>query len=355
MSKFKKIIAVIVCIVCIFLMFCISASATSPYCTFPWTQPKADEINGYMEIFCEYNGEPCVMVYSFQSLYPYSGTPKNYINGYVSVNSTGITVYFFNNGDFSLRLVWSYYRSNPSSMFGQSYETGITPGESSSSLVYSPWIPNGWVIKRVRCYGILSPNTDSLNYFAGSSAYGPIIYGNDTIVDTKLDTIISILQGQNNNDVVGAIQQSGQNIQNNQNENTDKIIENQQQIQENEKNEAESSGQGSVDDVSGAIDDKSAGFISAISNLVGSMSYNGTACAWSFPAIKLPAIEGVMPEYQLTEEQPIDFEFWVNKIPANILLLVRSVLTIALIGYCFKELYGTISYVLTLKGGGNSE
>ena len=147
-----------------------------------------------------------------------------------------------------------------------------------------------------------------------------------------------------NKDIIGSI-----------NNNTDKIIDNQNQLQENEKNEAETQGQGSVDSVAGAIEDKSAGFVSAIGSLVNSMSYNGTACAWSFPALKLPAIEGVMPEYQLTQEQPIDFEFWVNKIPSDILLLVRSVLTIALIVYCFKELYSTISYVLTLKGGGNSE
>ena len=354
MSKVKKIIAIIVCVVCIFATLCISVSASSPYCTFPWTQPIADGNNGYIEILCEYNGEPCVMVYCFKLRNPYVGQDVNRVNGYVSVNSSTITIYFLNNGNMPVGFVWSYYRSNPSSMFSQTYDTGFTPNDSYS-LTYSPWLPSGWVIKSVRCYGFLIPNTDSFDFFEGSSSYGPIIYGNDTIVNTKLDAIISILQGQNNNDVVGAIQQSGQNIQNNQNDNTDKIIENQQQIQENEKNEAESSGQGSVDDVSGAIEDKSAGFINSISNLVGSMSYNGTACAWSFPAIKLPAIEGVMPEYQLTEEQPIDFEYWVDKIPSDILVVVRSVLTIALIGYCFKELYGTISYVLTLKGGGNNE
>ena len=83
------------------------------------------------------------------------------------------------------------------------------------------------------------------------------------------------------------------------------------------------------------------------------MSYSGTNCSWTFPAITLPAIPGVMDSVQLTSEQPIDFTYWVNQIPANLLLLIQSLLTIALIIYCFKEVYGTISYVLTLRGGGS--
>ncbi len=126
-------------------------------------------------------------------------------------------------------------------------------------------------------------------------------------------------------------------------------------ILEQEKDIAENTGQESIDDVTGVIEDKSEGFISALGQLVSAMSYDGTMCAWTFPALKLPAIEGVMPEYVLSEEKPIDFEIWVEKIPANILLLVRSLCTIALIVFCFKELYSTISYVLTLKGGSGNE
>lgn len=85
------------------------------------------------------------------------------------------------------------------------------------------------------------------------------------------------------------------------------------------------------------------------------MSYSGTQCAWTFPALYLPEIPGVMSRTQLTSEKPIDFAYWVNQIPSDVLLLVRSVLTIALIGYCFKEFYGVIEYVLTMRGGGNNE
>lgn len=172
--------------------------------------------------------------------------------------------------------------------------------------------------------------------------------------NSNLEKIVKELQ-EGNSAILENQDQNSNEIQKNNDENTDKIIDNQNQLQQNEKDEALQSGEGSVDGVSGAIEDKSEGFIAALGNLIQTMSYTGTECAWSFPSIKLPAIEGVMPEYTLTEEKPIDFEFWVEKVPSQILLLIRSLLTIALIVYCFKELYSTISYVLTLKGGVDSE
>lgn len=124
---------------------------------------------------------------------------------------------------------------------------------------------------------------------------------------------------------------------------------------EQEKQEATTQGNQSTSDATTAITDNSQGFIDSLGGLASSMSYSGTDCAWTFPAITLPAIPGVMDSMQLTTEKPIDFSYWVNQIPANLLLLIQSLLTIALIIYCFKEVYGTISYVLTLRGGGNNE
>lgn len=148
----------------------------------------------------------------------------------------------------------------------------------------------------------------------------------------------------------------------NQNENTDKeiqadkentqdIIDNQNQLAEQEKNEIQQSGdEGSK----GAenVPNESDGFINSISKLVGALSYNGTDCKWSLPQVKIPQIGNIVPEILLIEQQDIDFGEWVQKMPSNILKLIQAVLTCALIVYCFKELYGTISYVLTLKGGG---
>ena len=132
------------------------------------------------------------------------------------------------------------------------------------------------------------------------------------------------------------------------------ILTAEQSAQRDEKNEASQTGDDGVNELGSVIPNDSQGFIDSIGNLVSSMSYNGTDVGWKFPALKLPAIDGVMPEIKLTEEKEIPFEEWINKIPNGILTLVRSLLTVALIIYCFKELYSIISYVLTLKGGADS-
>lgn len=123
---------------------------------------------------------------------------------------------------------------------------------------------------------------------------------------------------------------------------------------EKQKQEAQSQGNSSISQGTSSIEDKGAGFTDSIGGLANSMSYTGTQCAWNMPQIKLPAITGVMDEVVLLESQPIDFGQWVSVIPENILLVIQSLLTLALIVYCFRELYNTISYVLTLRKDDNS-
>ena len=85
------------------------------------------------------------------------------------------------------------------------------------------------------------------------------------------------------------------------------------------------------------------------------MSYSGTDAKLPVPAITIPAIPGVMDAIQLTDELYVDFGYWVQQLPSGVLELVQILCTIALIVYCFKELYGMIAYAMTLKGGGSSE
>lgn len=120
---------------------------------------------------------------------------------------------------------------------------------------------------------------------------------------------------------------------------------------EKEKEEADDTGNSVADSVLDAIPGDTEGFTAGLRSFASALSYSGTNCAWTLPAITLPAIEGVMPEMRLTDEQPINFAEWVQKMPANVLEIVQLVLTIALVVYCFKELYSTIAYFLTLKGG----
>ena len=130
----------------------------------------------------------------------------------------------------------------------------------------------------------------------------------------------------------------------------EKIFNYLNQSEERQKNQAQVQGNDSISQGTTSIDDRGGGFSDSLGGLISPMSYNGTECAWEFPTIKLPAIPGVMGEVVLIEKQPIDFSKWVNAIPSGILLVVQSLLTIGLIVYCFKELYDTISYVLTLRG-----
>ena len=119
-----------------------------------------------------------------------------------------------------------------------------------------------------------------------------------------------------------------------------------------EKTEATNSGNSSVDSLTGAIPDLTSGFLDSFSNLATSMSTKSTTAKWYIPKIKLPAINGVMPEIALTSRLEVDFEYWVNKIPSDALSVVRIICTCALIIFCVKEVYGLIQLVMVNKGGG---
>lgn len=171
-------------------------------------------------------------------------------------------------------------------------------------------------------------------------------------------------QNENTDKIIGSQNQNSQAIQNNQDkntdkitqnddENTDKIINNQNQLQENEKNEANSSGNSASDDLSSAVPDKSAGFTSALSSFVQSMSTTDTKCEIGIPAFIIPKIDGLLPEAKLLDEQKLDFSIAISLIPEAIMKLVQALTTIALIVFSFKELYSTIEYVLTLRRGGS--
>lgn len=124
---------------------------------------------------------------------------------------------------------------------------------------------------------------------------------------------------------------------------------------EQQRQEAQTQGNNSTSQGMNAIEDKGGDFANSLGGLTSSMNYSGTECAWEFPEVKIPAISGVMDEVVLIKRQPIDFSVWVNAIPSDILIVVQSLCTIGLIVFCFKELYGTIEYVLTLRKGGGSD
>lgn len=121
---------------------------------------------------------------------------------------------------------------------------------------------------------------------------------------------------------------------------------------EQEKQEADGSGNEAVDGLTSVIPADNDGVIAALRNLSAAMSYTGTECKWKFPALYIPAIDGVTPRIDLTSEKDINFTEWIDAMPTDAIEVVRIIATIALILYCFKELYSLIKYILTMKGGG---
>ncbi len=145
-------------------------------------------------------------------------------------------------------------------------------------------------------------------------------------------------------------------ITDNQDKNTQAIIENQQQLQENEKIEAGNTGNASTSDLTNAIPNDSEGFLAALESFVQTMTTTDTDCVFNIPALKLPAVSNIIPGFVLWEATTFDMSTVIKLLPIAILSLVQALTTIALVIYCFKELYDIIEYALTLrknKGGAN--
>lgn len=124
-----------------------------------------------------------------------------------------------------------------------------------------------------------------------------------------------------------------------------------EQAPQKEHDAATDGGNKNIGQVLDVIPNESAGFMEALSEFAESFSYNGTSAVLPIPAITLPEIPGLIPSFTIMDEQEIDFGVYVQLLPETLLLLVQSLLTIALIVYCFKELYDTIAYVMTLRRG----
>ena len=122
-------------------------------------------------------------------------------------------------------------------------------------------------------------------------------------------------------------------------------------LPEKEQQAADSQGNSSIDGVLEVVPDHSQGFMDAIGLLAGAMAYDGVDAVLTTPAVKFPALSGVVSSFELMPSYDIDFGWWVQQLPDGILTLIQCLLTIALVVYCFRELYGTISYLFTLRGG----
>lgn len=164
----------------------------------------------------------------------------------------------------------------------------------------------------------------------------------DLTLSYEVDNTQQIIDNQNKNT---------QDIIDNQNANADKEIQAEQDLYEQEKQEAQQSGEESIDGALENMPNDSEGIIDSFGSFIGTMLHTNTDCSIDFPELKTPAIGG-LPSYTLSEKQPVNFNEFEELIPNSIMLIVRALLTIALIIFCYKELYSTIQYVVSLKKGG---
>lgn len=363
----KVIVTVILLCSCVMLLpaFESEASASGEYYV-PYSEPTANDRCGYFNVDAT-NGYGTLYTY-FWTMTPFSNGSGEDVSCEMYVRIDGNKVifhpYLYGNGYMYFSL--GYYDSNGGITF-------ITYGGSSQNDY-----------ETVQQFAGINGISYGGNCSFGTGTYNgrtPLIHWNDSVdaqnLNTKLNailnslsnidgdasTIINKLQDIYNQDVSINAKLSAMNtllneIKSEQKEtNTwlEKIFDWLNESKEEERQEVTTQGGNSVSQGSDAIQNSGQGFSDGLGGLVSSMSYSGTECKWTFPEVRMPAIKGVMKETVLIEEQPIDFGVWIDAIPSNIMLLIRSVLTGALIIYCFKELYGTISYVLTLKGSGVNE
>lgn len=135
----------------------------------------------------------------------------------------------------------------------------------------------------------------------------------------------------------------------------DKLPDEFQGVIDKENEAAQQQGNDLVDQLTGIVPNDSAEFVAALRNLANVMVYDGTDAVLAVPEVKFPEIPGVIPEAVLLQQQEVDFEEYVKLMPGGLVILVQSLCTIALIVYCFKELYDLIAYLFTLKGGNSVE
>lgn len=349
MLKAKKIILLLISIVLLLTFICIPVSASTIGLTINMNKPRADSYSGYIEYLLNDNGKMYARTtfwhFSLDSLS--NGQDNIFPEVRVTVTNNRIILSaFINDNDPSQSHNFNWIVGNVNSVEG---------GSGSDYACY-----NSDILRTINAY------------WGNAQIMGYKIYGNGVNWDSSLSSgtynwnimysetsmlyelILSMAQSSANSS--GSITQNATDnankIQQNQNENTDKIIDNQNGLYDKEKDEITNSGNSSNESVDD-IPNQSEGFLSSLTNLTNAMSYNGTECKWKLPNVYIPAISNIVPRIDLITEKDIDFGFWVERIPSNILSLIRAVCTLTLIVFCFKELYNTISYVLTLKGGNN--
>lgn len=368
---FKKIIAMVVLFCSCFMFVPVFESNASNIPTVSIQEPSCSDTQGYLilELTHKTNGSIWTQVW-FWSTVPYSGeswTSTAYMDLTITSSSVVFKPTVLPYGTLVNTCI-SLYDGNHGPNDDSVYPVYAShDGNLIQSYTYEP---------DARYYSITgisySGNVNQCSVTASARNVANVVWGNDSLVIDSINNVYTSIVSLNSDmvrkadailgelgythDALDRLKELNEYlIAEQQKSNTwlEKIFNYLSQSEERQKNQAQIQGNDSISQGTTSIDDKGGSFSDSLGGLVSSMSYNGTECAWEFPTIKLPAIPGVMDEFVLIQKQPIDFAKWVDALPSGILLVVQSLLTIGLIVYCFKELYDTISYVLTLRGSSN--
>lgn len=345
----KKVIATVV-LLCSCVMLVPAFESKAADYTINMSRPEATTNSGYVELLQQKKSDGAyIVIVFFWNSWGVDGNKT--VDVHVTASSLQLTAY---DGYITLFNMTSDGRDNPAV---------ATSGQKSHKYDASAF---GYNLVGYRVYGNVGACTTTIG---GYTLDWNVLYVQEAVEVYKLTQIYTQLVQANANDttMINKINQIYNSLdtvesklqqlidlQEESNTWLEKIFNYLNESQEQQKQEAQTQGNSSVSQGSSAIEDKGGDFAGSLSGLTNSMSYTGTDCSWTFPTVKLPAIPGVMDEVTLIESQPIDFSFWVNAIPSGIMLIIQSVLTIGLIVYCFKELYSTIAYVLTLRKDDNS-
>lgn len=126
-----------------------------------------------------------------------------------------------------------------------------------------------------------------------------------------------------------------------------------EQHDQKNKQEANTEGNDNINQATSALTNALpiASISDAIKPLITACSYNGITSVWSFPALKIPAIQGLFGEMQLSEQQNFDLCAFADQyIPDELLSIIRAVMTILLIVWAIREVMNLLSNLL---GGGD--
>ena len=211
-------------------------------------------------------------------------------------------------------------------------------------------------------------NTVSVNFSSSAScslyfteSYGSYVQNEE--LKHSLDQMIA--RQEETNDKLDGIQDTMDDandkldgIQDSMNDTNDKLDEmpgaigdEMQNIIDSENDKAESDGNKFVDQVLDLLPDPATGMLEAMQMLTGAMSYTGTAAKLPLPALIVPEIPGMIPQTVLWEGGQLDFEECMQILPDNLVVVVQSLFTVAIVLFCFFELKGIIGFAFTLRSG----